>query len=357
MTRFSVSGDEEDREGPSLPPYKRRRSYSFSSESEDDYFPRPVERFAGDYDDHAFTPSEPPLQEMDPEEDEDDEGVEEEEEEEAAYEEGYVSEFDSSLMGPAPTYGSVATNRTEKSIPVVLTDPDVLDCCICFEPLTIPVFQCENGHIACSSCCTKINHKCPSCSWPIGYNRCRAIEKVLESVKIACQNANYGCKETVTFSKKKDHEKICTYSACSCPLRTCDFVSSSKQLYLHFRSVHMHSALDFEYNSNFSVTLKDSDDFLVLQERYDDVLFILNSNNETFGNTVWVSCIWPCTYKGFFYDLLAKTDENTLRLQSFTNCTPDRVDIRPSTGFLLIPKDLFGSCGELKLDLSIRLDD
>lgn len=31
--------------------------------------------------------------------------------------------------------------NTDKSIYVLLSDPDVLDCCICFEPLTIPVFQ------------------------------------------------------------------------------------------------------------------------------------------------------------------------------------------------------------------------
>ena len=160
--------------------------------------------------------------------------------------------------------------------------------------------QCENGHIACSSCCTKISNKCPSCSWPIGYNRCRAIEKVLESIKMACQNVQYGCKETVTFSKKKDHEKSCTYSPCSCPLRTCDFVSSSKQLYQHFSRQHMDSSVRFDYNSNFTVTLKDSDDFLVLQERNDNVLFILDSDIETCGILVWVSCIWACSFKGFF---------------------------------------------------------
>lgn len=217
--------------------------------------------------------------------------------------------------------------------------------------------QCENGHIACSSCCTKISNKCPSCSWPIGYNRCRAIEKVLESVKIACQNAQYGCKETVTYSKKKDHEKTCTYSPCSCPFRTCNFVSSSEQLYLHVSGQHFEAAVHFGYNSSFSVTLKDSDDFLVLQGREDNVLFILNSNVESLGSVVWVSCIWPCSFKGFFYELKVKTAENSLRLQSFTNCSQARVDVRPSNGYLLIPKDLFGSDGQLKLCLYIRLLD
>ncbi|PQQ07984.1 putative E3 ubiquitin-protein ligase SINA-like 6 [Prunus yedoensis var. nudiflora] len=84
---------------------------------------------------------------------------------------------------------------TDGSLVFTLADPEVLDCLICYEPLTIPVFQCENGHIACSSCCTKSKNKCPSCSMPIGYNRCRAIEKILESIRISCQNIKHGCKE------------------------------------------------------------------------------------------------------------------------------------------------------------------
>ncbi|KAL5570865.1 hypothetical protein UlMin_020462 [Ulmus minor] len=245
----------------------------------------------------------------------------------------------------------------DRSVPVFLTDPDVFDCCICFETLTIPVFQCENGHIACSSCCTKLRNKCPSCSWPIGYNRCRAIEKVLESVKVECQNKKHGCKETVTYSKKNDHEKTCMYSSCSCPLSGCDFISSHKQLYLHFSCKHMDSAVCFLYNSNFDITLRIGEKFLVLQERDANVLFILSNNVECLGNIVTVRCIWPCSFRGFFYELLVKAPGNTLRLQSFTKSIQGRVDnSSPSTGFLLIPPDLFGSRGEIKLNLCIWRD-
>jgi hypothetical protein len=62
--------------------------------------------------------------------------------------------------------------------------------------------QCENGHIACSSCCIKLSNKCPSCFWPIGYIRCRAIEKVLEVVKIPCQNSSMGAKKWLLTVEK-----------------------------------------------------------------------------------------------------------------------------------------------------------
>ena len=133
MTRFSASGDEEeeDREGPSSPRYKRFRSYFFySSESEDDYAPQPSE----------------PVREDEEEEAVDVEGVEEEcYEDEDEGEEGLVFSPPCSAPAAAPTDGSsVATNIDDKSISVVLTDPDVLDCFICFEPLSLPVFQVIN---------------------------------------------------------------------------------------------------------------------------------------------------------------------------------------------------------------------
>jgi len=47
---------------------------------------------------------------------------------------------------PAPpnraTPNGSASNETRvRSIPIFVSDPDVLDCCICYEPLSAPVFQ------------------------------------------------------------------------------------------------------------------------------------------------------------------------------------------------------------------------
>jgi E3 ubiquitin-protein ligase SIAH1 len=217
--------------------------------------------------------------------------------------------------------------------------------------------QCENGHIACASCCIKLRNKCPSCFWPIGYNRCRSIEKVLESVKISCPNAKYGCKEAVSYSKKSDHEKTCIYAPCSCPLSSCNFIASSKQLYIHFSRKHPTSATCFQYGSMFSVTLKINDKFIVLKEQNDSVLFVLNNSVEIFGNLVRVYCIGPCSSTGGFpYTLLAKIHGSSLQLQSFTKNRQHCMDKPTSTatGFLLIPSDFFCSFGQFKLEVCIQ---
>ncbi|KAJ6735338.1 E3 UBIQUITIN-PROTEIN LIGASE SINA-LIKE 4 [Salix purpurea] len=209
------------------------------------------------------------------------------------------------------------------AIHATLSDPEVLDCPICCEPLTIPVFQCENGHTACSSCCRKLQHKCPSCAMPIGYNRCRAIEKVLESLKIPCSNRSYGCKESICYSKKYEHDRSCSHAPCTCPLPACNFQGSSR--------------VDHKFH--------------VLQEDKEGVLFILNNRLECLGNMITISCMGPSSSKlGYFYELTTKAEGSNVRFQSSTRNIQTRVDHPPSMGFLLVPTDFIALSNEEKND-------
>lgn len=98
-------------------------------------------------------------------------------------------------------------------------DPDTLECPLCAEPFSSPVFQCENGHTACSACCQKITKGCPSCSRPIGRIRCIAIEKVIESLHVECEHAHYGCKSMLKCSERAEHENnLCEFRPIQCPL-------------------------------------------------------------------------------------------------------------------------------------------
>ncbi|KAA8530632.1 hypothetical protein F0562_005434 [Nyssa sinensis] len=340
MVRFSV-GREDDREGPSNTRSKKQRTtcnveHLFKEEEESEY------EFEG------------VSTEEEEEEEEEREEEEEEEEEEGDRNEGERMDVGSESNGKGNDRGSVRSNR-DGSISLTLTDPDVLDCPICLEALSIPVFQCENGHIACSCCCTKLLNKCPSCSWPIGYNRCRAIENVLESVKVRCSNMKYGCKERLSYSKKLGHEKTCMYAPCSCPLPDCDFVGSSKQLSHHFRTKHSYSATHFRYNCLFPVSLEIEQKHLILQEQSEGIIFILNNGVERIGNVVNVCCIGPRSLKrGFSYDLVVRYEGSSITLRSFTECMPSWLEHLPQKGFLLVPSDYIGSCSQLKLELCIR---
>ncbi|KAG2308280.1 hypothetical protein Bca4012_082654 [Brassica carinata] len=95
-----------------------------------------------------------------------------------------------------------------------LLDLDATDCPVCFDSLTIPIFQCENGHIACSTCCGKLSQKCATCSLPT-LSRNRALERILELLTVPCPNA--GCSQTVPYAETSTHVNHCAYTHRPCP--------------------------------------------------------------------------------------------------------------------------------------------
>jgi len=214
--------------------------------------------------------------------------------------------------------------------------------------------QCENGHIACSKCCGELRNKCPMCSMPIGYNRCRAVEKLLESIKISCPNVKYGCKDMFSCSMKSSHEKECIYIPCKCPHAGCGFLASSKELALHFSHRHVGFGIQFTYDKFISVSLNTRQKQIVLLDQNDARLFIVHNNNlmDT-GNMVHISCLGPKAMEGFHYDVLARSQTSTLILQSFTKTIQDNNGPVLRTDFLLIPSDSSGF-GQLKLDIRIK---
>ncbi|XP_021737319.1 E3 ubiquitin-protein ligase SINA-like 10 [Chenopodium quinoa] len=251
---------------------------------------------------------------------------------------------------------AVAPTKPPASTSVFLSDPDVLDCPICFNPLTVPVFQCYSGHIACSSCCVSLDKKCPSCRGIIGNIRCRAIEKVIESVQVSCCYLGYGCKKSISYCIKHEHEDKCIYAPCICPFPDCLFRGSPMRLSSHMSKEHVNFVTRFRYNSVFTVSLGADKKFLVLQEEKDGFLFILNQ-----GNSVAVRCIHPSPSNGrFAYELVSRGGATSLKFQSFTRCTTRHFNDPLSVDYFPIPDYFYhsgGSDSSLKLEICIRSKD
>ncbi|KAG7586023.1 Zinc finger SIAH-type [Arabidopsis thaliana x Arabidopsis arenosa] len=194
---------------------KRQRLPS-PDESEDD-FVEEMFGFANTYDgyeDEEYENDEDLVVEEEELEQEEDEEEDEEEEEEDDQEQEQSGSPNSSQL-------------------VKLQSSDVLDCPTCCEPLKRPIYQCSNGHLACSSCCKKLNKRCSFCRCNIGDIRCRAMEKVIEASLVPCRNAKHGCKETTTYCNQSSHEKVCFYAQCSCPVSNCNYIGSYTNLKRH----------------------------------------------------------------------------------------------------------------------------
>ncbi|KAL4321166.1 hypothetical protein AHAS_Ahas14G0083300 [Arachis hypogaea] len=151
-----------------------------------------------------------------------------------------------------------ASSVEDRSFNIFLSDLDVLDSLICFDRLIIPVYQCKNGHIACSVCCRRIFNKCGSCSSLL----------IMPSVAMN-PNANF--------------------VPCSCPHTDCDSVSLFLDLPTYFTTEYGFSAsagVRFLYDKPFNVTLKSEDETIIFQEDTGSKLFILHNLVIDHGNAV-----------------------------------------------------------------------
>ncbi|KAG7611048.1 Zinc finger RING-type [Arabidopsis suecica] len=239
----------------------------------------------------------------------------------------------------------------DKSRSAILTDLDILDCPICYHALKIPVFQCENGHLACSSCCPKLRNKCPACALPVGHIRCRAMERVLESVLVPCRYADLGCTKTIYYGRESTHEKICNFSSCSCPVQGCNYTGSYKDLYEHYDLTHSTGSTAYRFNGVYYIAamMFISDKILIERVYEKKLLFVVQCFEEPCGVYVSVSCIAPSAPEvgEFSYGLLYTTWEGvTMTYQSPKVKKVLKVcSQRPKDSFMLIPHSLL--CGLL----------
>ncbi|XP_076946320.1 uncharacterized protein LOC143617738 [Bidens hawaiensis] len=168
----------------------------------------------------------------------------------------------------------------------------------------------------------------------------------------------YGYSNTLDYSNMNDHTDIRTYgqnqSQVTCPLPSCNFTCLFELLSDHFTTEHWDAGHRFLYNCPVSVSLGMDETFLVLQAEEDGLLFILNKGTENIGHTVMVTCIGPsASNERFLYCLVSERGSSSLRLKSYTQTLPGRVDGIPPSDFLLVPFGYLNSCGELNLEVCI----
>ncbi|PNX99241.1 ubiquitin [Trifolium pratense] len=238
-----------------------------------------------------------------------------------------------------------------ETVPLMISNSKLLDCCVCFQPLTIPVFQCDNAHIVCSTCYPKLKNKCQKCSSRISSKRCKVIENLLLSIEMPCRNAKHGCREKISYLGNRKHEEECSHEPCYCPFSGCDFVASSEVLSNHLSHTHGDSPIEFCYGNSFTVSLKSNDETIVLREENDGKLFILNNSTMVLGNAVNICCIGTNSSESeYSYDILHRSYISKLTLHSFVKNVQRVTLATVPSEFLVIP---VGSLEPLMLEICI----
>ncbi|KAL1203921.1 E3 ubiquitin-protein ligase SINA-like 11 [Cardamine amara subsp. amara] len=246
-----------------------------------------------------------------------------------------------------------------------LLDLDVLDCPVCFEPLTIPTFQCDDGHLVCRFCIVKVSNKCPgpACNLPIGNNQCSAIERILNSVFVLCRNADLGCKERFSYGQVSSHEKEeCNFSLCSCPKLECKYTGSYNSIYDHFIGSHINNMSmkfifcfvlgDFAIDAKINIDDKN----LVIWEPMEKLFFVVQCFRERLGVYVTVRSISQSTtpeLRKFSYSLSYSVDGHTLTYESpEVKKLLDVSSHSPEESFMFVPNSLFrGEMFEMKVGI------
>lgn len=110
------------------------------------------------------------------------------------------------LILKSETVCSKITIEVNKNMQDMIENSDIIrritECVVCKEYMSPPIHFCQTGHIICLRCEKNVS-KCPTCSAPFIAARNYAVEELCANVVILCQN------------------------------KTCNFVGSLKEMYVH----------------------------------------------------------------------------------------------------------------------------
>ena len=118
----------------------------------------------------------------------------------------------------------------------------MLECPVCLDyPRERPIYTCDNGHVTCSKCISKINGSCPTCRNAqmkpnpfVG----RMADKALEDVLVPCRFACHGCNSRERINAMEHHEEHCQYREVHCPAKhrgSCNWLGSLPKMMTHVK--------------------------------------------------------------------------------------------------------------------------
>lgn len=148
----------------------------------------------------------------------------------------------------ATTASSIIT-ATQQANPQSYRSPQIspcdikslFECPICFDYAVPPIYQCQNGHLVCQVCSSKITH-CPTCRVPVSQPSIRnlQLDRLANTFQFPCKYNFNGCPWKSYWFKKREHEEDCDYISysCPCPGTTCKWTGLLSQVMPHLSEHH-----------------------------------------------------------------------------------------------------------------------
>ncbi|KAJ4797931.1 E3 ubiquitin-protein ligase [Rhynchospora pubera] len=240
----------------------------------------------------------------------------------------------------------------------VTIDSDLLDCSICFHPLRPPLYQCMNGHVACSSCRSKLPDKCHICTLPVPFRNI-ALEKVLESVHLPCIYAHFGCRLSISYSQRQLHADTCPFGPSSCPIPACSHRAFPGGWLAHFIEDHKYPNTSFLYGESHTVIFNEGHPYFVFSGPDNHLFLLVNQPLLNMGNALSLHSIDPPhqDQNVLSYRLIVGTDSGTnacsLQFKSQVSSIKEWKKGELHGYFLLVPLR-FSISGQMEVHVVIK---
>jgi E3 ubiquitin-protein ligase SIAH1 len=161
------------------------------------------------------------------------------------------------------------------------------------------LLQCAKGHVVCSLCSESLKDvvNCHVCrvAMPGGYQRCHAMERVVDSIRMPCPHAPYGCDMRTAYHAQEEHLLECPHAPCGCPDDACGFVGTVATLVTHLKAAHgWPCTAEVSAGESFLVDLLVGFNFLTAVRGSAQYLLLLNMACTPFGHAisaVWISSL------------------------------------------------------------------
>ena len=162
----------------------------------------------------------------------------------------------------------------------------LFECPICFDYAVPPIYQCQNGHLVCQACSTKIVH-CPTCRVPITEPAIRnlQLDKLANQFQFPCKYNFNGCQWKSYSFKKREHEEVCDYISysCPCPGTSCKWTGLLPQvmphLSEHHKSITTLSGEDIVFLAT-DINLKGAVDWVMIQSCFNHHFLLVLEKQE-----------------------------------------------------------------------------
>jgi hypothetical protein len=167
-----------------------------------------------------------------------------------------------------------------------------LECPICLEYMVSTINMCENGHIICNSCKSKISI-CPSCQGKFIKGKNITLERIASIAVYPCKYREAGCKKTLKKENISYHNLECFYQSRECPFKklsdvNCPWTGALTAIGSHAKCDHTDQTA--EHSGAFEVTLQN---FNTVQ-RFCKAIFTLDK---------LFYLVWETTHHTFYFSV------------------------------------------------------